>query len=451
MPLYDSLVGRTTKQNTEVATFANAIRKLSTSYKRVQNMQEAARLKLQWAEESHNIAMANAAQKFEQERLKRERAEYEFEQLQQATQEQRELFQRQREARGGAIKAFLQHRKGEEGAGLDEALVSLATEDPDFSSALNDVLEGVITAVDAPDIKERETAMARLKEAKAKLELGSEEALRRQREAGAVRSEVGTQIDVEKFKLERAALEQEQTEARRARIESARQETISGVYREMDEFGGRDATRKRYKEEYNVTVNNAQAELNGLMREIGARQNVATGEDLEALLQTSLAGGASFSQALRSQTDTGMDEQLQGLIENVDDIVSKMTNAKQTYLQQVNYLDDLDNFTSDMFDALVNEKGYTLTEARAELPAAVPELFVHLKTMMDNVKTAREGETAKQADYTAAYEKYINNPVAPLKRVHRDLLKKAWQKVTLRAEDSIKQASMQLFGTETPE
>jgi hypothetical protein len=219
----------------------------------------------------------------------------------------------------------------------------------------------------------------------------------------------------------------------------------------MDEFGGRDEARARHKEEYQTTVNNAQAELNGIMREIDARQDFATGEDLQSMLQAAQGGGQVFSQALLGQTDTAVDEKLMEKIEQVDDVVKKMTDAKKSYLSQLNYLNDLDNMTNDMFDVLVQDKGYSLTEARAELPAAVPELISHVGQIRNIIKPLEEaGEKIKTEDYLAAYEKYINDPALPLKPIHRDLLKSAWLKYTLRAEESVKRTAMEIFGSEIP-
>jgi len=448
-PLYQGMVGRSTRQNTDIMSFANAIRKLSTAHKRVQNLDEVTKMKLQWAEETHRMQLASKDEELKFDRLKREKAEFELKSLQDAVQRDQRQKEEARTSRGAAVESFLQFQRsgGAEGRDeLDTALINMARSDPDFAKAYKAVVEGAVEAIQAPVEEKRGEALFQLKEKLANAQILSEQAQTEQRNQMA--RKYGFEGDLAQIQRDEAYLEADAGVATTERYNKAKLAAINDTYLEVDIFGGVEGARKQYRDERDNKVKSAIEQRSGVMQRLG-RLNKAI--DLESIIDSFMATGGEFGPKLDEKLiekgqDPATDAEKQ-LASRILELDNQIRDARQEYSDQINYLDTIDNVANDLFDELVKEQGYSVAEARTQVPSATVEIQKHLKPMLENIRTMQaEGKKIDVGVLLNEYERYINYPSYTLKPVHKDLLKKAFLKAALGQERKVQQSFMEVWG-----
>jgi len=448
-PLYQGMVGQSTRQNTDMMSFANAIRKLSTAHKRVKNMDEVTKMKLQWAEETHRMQLASKDEELKFDRLKREEAEWKLNAMQEMAEKQQRQEEEARTSRGAAVESFLQFQRsgGAEGRDeLDTALINMARSDPDFAKAYKAVVEGAVEAIQAPVEEKRGEALFQLKEKLANAQILSERAQTDQRTQMA--RKYGFEGDLAQIQRDEAYLEADAGVATTERYNKAKLAAINDTYLEVDIFGGVEGARKQYRDERDNKVKSAIEQRSGVMQRLG-RLNKAI--DLESIIDSFMATGGEFGPKLDEKLrekgrDPATDAEKQ-LASKILELDNQIRDARQEYSDQISYLDTIDNVANDLFDELVREQGYSVAEARTQVPSATVEIQKHLEPMLENIRTMQaKGNTIDVGVLLNEYERYINYPSYTLKPVHKDLLKTAFLKAALGQERKVQKSFMEVWG-----
>jgi hypothetical protein len=415
-------------------------------------MDEVTKLKLQWAEETHRMQMAKKDEEIKFDRLQREKAEWELNTLQEALQREQQQKEEARTARGTAVESFLKFQRsgGAEGRdALDEALVGMSRADPEFTRAFRNVVEGAVEAIQAPVEEKRGEALFQLKERLASAQILSERAQAEQRKQLARKT--AFEGDLAQVERDEAYLMADAEEARTKRYEKAKLAAINDTYLEIDVFGGIEGARQRFRDARDNAVKSAIERRSGIMQRLGGLRETIDFETIMSGLRSSPGGdyGTKLDSRLRELGKEPATETEKELVEQVASLDEEIRVARQNYENQINYLDTIDNVTNDLFDELVNEQGYSIAEARTQVPSAVVELQKHLEPMLENVLAMQTaGEKITFELLMNEYNRYIMQPSHTLKPVHKDLLKKAFLKAAYGQEKKVEKSFMSVWGSD---
>lgn len=167
MGAYDSVLnsGFGVNQNQQ-KSFANAVRKMATAYKRVETMDQVTKLKIKWAEESHKLEMASTIQSMALKDKQIEAQKFEIDQARASAEKEAGLTQLRGRTMTGFLDAYVRPQQAGKAADpailqqYQESFAELYARDPRTAAMFGQTTVGFAKSMLALPDQDREAQMA---------------------------------------------------------------------------------------------------------------------------------------------------------------------------------------------------------------------------------------------------------------------------------------------------
>lgn len=481
--------------------FANAIRKMSTAYKRVKNLSEAQKLKLKWAEETHKMEMQRMKAQYDlaQERIK----SVEFERDQMAEQAETEAGQREvrqrvipelmetlrvyqeapKEAKErqvgqiqvvtgppgwGGIATMKAYQKEDPRAEAQKKLYSLMGElyasDPDMATKVTDMAESLVatqTGMEAAQIDLRAArAMAEQKEAAARrggieadiLEktglraaeesIKASEALKRQREAAAG-----------KYTTEEAAMERARLDA----AEKRKREKIDAVVKDIQTDYFPEENVEALRDSFDDRIRPLQDRKSNIISRLQGYQSIQSDREMRDLVgkMAEQKFGVSFDVTALYNDKAGKNEvkpqrEVVNLLNELKTVQTEMDSEHRHFLSRKSFYNNIEFTVKDAIGAFEAQGANTLEateKARRVVPEALQAASEALLPMINEIDDA--DRTAEVIQKT--YQKFLDTYGGALSQDHLTVIRGILQNAVLDKRESYRKSGRELFDYRAPE